>query len=130
MTGDNIRANLEAERARARDCIEAAEHLLNGGFFNDSVSRAYYAAMHMARALLITKGLEAKTHRGVAQLLSLHFVKTGIVAHNVAADLAQLETFRELSDYHAATVVTADEARSEVARARSVMAACESALGR
>ena len=89
MTGDNKASNIREEVIRGEECLRAAEHLLEGGFFNDSVSRAYYAAFHWARAVLLTRGLEPRSHRGVIQLLGLHFVKEGQLGEDAAASLAQ-----------------------------------------
>lgn len=125
MTGENARINAREEIARAEESLSAARHLLTGGFGNDAVSRAYYAAFHCARALLVSKGIEAKTHRGTVQLLGLHFVKTGILAPETAGLLAHLETYRELVDYTPATRFTGEEAREEIARAERFMAACK-----
>ena len=124
MTGDNKASNIREEVIRGEECLRAAEHLLEGGFFNDSVSRAYYAAFHWARAVLLTRGLEPRSHRGVIQLLGLHFVKEGQLGEDAAASLAQLETYRELSDCHTSAVFTEQQARAEINRARAFKAAC------
>lgn len=124
MTGDNIQANIKEEIERGTECLRAAVHLLNGGFFNDAVSRSYYAAFHYARALLLTKGLEPKTHRGVIQMVGLHFVREGVLSEQAAADLSHLETFRELSDYNMAANFDETQAKEEIERARRFMDAC------
>jgi uncharacterized protein (UPF0332 family) len=124
MTGENIKRNVREERERGDECLRAAEHLIAGGFFNDAVSRSYYAALHYARALLFTKELEAKSHRGVNTLFSLHFVKGGQLSFEALSDLSRLETFRELSDYNSSTEFTREQAMDEVDRARRFIAAC------
>jgi len=78
MTEDNAAQNAAQEMARAKEVLAEAHHLLTGGFYNGVVTRAYYAAFHGARALLITRGLESKTHRGVIQLFNLHFAKLNV----------------------------------------------------
>ena len=124
MTGDNMQVNKAEEIARGEECLKAAEHLLVGGFANDAVSRAYYGAFHYARALLMTLGIEPKTHRGVIQMIGLHFVRTGHLAEEAAKELAQLETYRELSDYHTATQFSEEQAREELSRARRFAETC------
>ena len=59
------------------DALQAASALLQLGLHNDAVSRAYYAAFHYARALLLLEGLEPKTHRGVVALLLEHYESPG-----------------------------------------------------
>jgi len=39
----------------AEEKLEAAEYLLEGGFYNDAVSRAYYSMFYSAKALLSLK---------------------------------------------------------------------------
>lgn len=93
------------------------------------MTRAYYAAFHGARALLVTRGLESKTHRGVVQLLNLHFVKDGPLSIQMAEHLSHLETYRELSDYTAIAQFTEAQTREEIVRAEAFIAACRSLIG-
>lgn len=129
MTKDNARQNAVQEIARANEVLAEAGHLLSGGFCNGAVTRAYFAAFHGARALLFTRGLESKTHRGVIQLLNLHFVKDGPLSTHVAENLSHLETYRELCDYTAITQFTETQAREEISRAKAFIAACQSLIG-
>ena len=124
MTKDNAKENSVNEARRGDEVLGAARHLLSHGFYNDAISRAYYAAYHWARGLLVTRGLESKTHRGVIQLLNLHFVKDGPLAELTAAHLAHLETYRELSDYTAVTHFTETQAREEITHAVAFINAC------
>jgi len=128
MTEDNGRANALAEARQGDECLAEAEHLVKGGFRNGAVSRAYYAAYHWARALLFLKGIEPKTHRGVVQLLALHYVQTGALREESAAALSHLETFRELGDYHAKASFDTRQAAAEVQRARQFVDACRPLL--
>ena len=130
MTGENARKNALEDVERGEEALSAARHLLAGGFYNDAISRAYYAAFHGARALLVSRGVEAKTHRGIIQLLSLHFVKDGSLNPEIGGLLAHLETYRELVDYTPSARFTRDEAAEEVARAEQFIAACKPLLPR
>ena len=124
MTKNNCRRNALEERQRGEVCLAEARYLLEGGFHNAAVSRAYYAAFHCALALLMLKGLEPKTHRGVIQLLQLHYVETGALSARDAAAIGQLETYRELSDYNAKVLFDAARAASEIRRAEGFVASC------
>jgi uncharacterized protein (UPF0332 family) len=44
-----------------------------------AVSRAYYSMFHSAKALLLSRGLNPKKHRGVLKMIGLEFVKTDIL---------------------------------------------------
>jgi uncharacterized protein (UPF0332 family) len=68
VTEANRLTNARAEAALGDDALRAASALVALGLYNDASSRAYYAAFHYARALLLLSGLEPKTHRGVAEV--------------------------------------------------------------
>lgn len=78
---------------------------------------------HYARALLLTEGLEPKTHRGVIDLLLEKFEATGRLAAEVTSALARLQTFRGLADYDARQRLTIDRAREEVRSAERFVTA-------
>ena len=49
------------------------------GYYNTAVNRLYYACFYAAIALLVAHGHEVKSHAGVRNALSLHYVRTGIL---------------------------------------------------
>jgi uncharacterized protein (UPF0332 family) len=130
VTDENRRKNARNETERGNECLREAQILLEAGLFVGAVSRAYYAAYHWARALLFLKGLEPRTHRGVIQLVSLHYVQAGTLSEAAAADLAHLETFRELCDYNAKATFDRSQALDEIKRARRFVEACAPLVAR
>jgi uncharacterized protein (UPF0332 family) len=128
MTDDNRRTNAAEESRRGDECLAEAKYLLEGGFGNAAVSRAYYAAFHWALALLLLKGLEPKTHRGCIQLIHLHYVETGTLPPAATEALGQLETYRELSDYNAKASFDDKRAAAEIQRAEFFIAHCRALL--
>jgi len=80
-------------------------------FFNGGASRLYYYTFHLVRALLLTKGLEPKSHDGALRLLGLHFVKTGILEPADSHLFARLMKYREEADYNPSSVFTSEDAR-------------------
>ena len=99
MTDDNKRANIAAELGRSDESLRAAVVLLEAGLLHDAESRLYYSAYHAAVALLLTQGLEPRSHTGVANLLGLHFVKTGRLNAGDARLFARLQKYRVEADY-------------------------------
>jgi uncharacterized protein (UPF0332 family) len=128
VTPQNRQQNARDELQRSEEALRAADELLRLGLHNDSVSRAYYAAYHCARAVLFTRELESKTHRGVNQLLGLHWVRPGALPMEATALLARLEDRRECSDYAAGLRFGADEAAESAQQARAFIAFCRPAL--
>lgn len=56
-----------------------AEDIAKLKYWNLTGNRLYYAAFHMARALLLDKGIEAHTHAGVIHLIDKYFISTGLL---------------------------------------------------
>jgi uncharacterized protein (UPF0332 family) len=117
LNDSNRKENAAREAALGDDALRAAEALLGLELVNDAVSRAYYAAFHYARALLLLEGLEPKSHRGVFALLERHFETTGRLPREALSRFARLQTFRGLADYDARERLSADRATEEVASA-------------
>lgn len=111
MTEQNRRENARAEAALGDDALRAAEALVAAGLPNDAISRAYYAAFHYARALLLAKGLDPKSHRGVLALLSQHWEHATGLPREAMAAIARLQTFRGLADYDSRARLGAERAR-------------------
>jgi uncharacterized protein (UPF0332 family) len=107
---------IEIECRRGRESFKSSEILLQSGLYADAVSRAYYGALHLARALLMTTSEEPKTHSGVLRLVSRDFVRTGKLAPELAQLLSGLEKQRSDADYTAEVVFTAGSAAEDVER--------------
>ena len=72
---DIVRYRIENAHLTLDEVSSHIEH----GYYNTAVNRMYYACFYAVGALLITKQITTKTHDGVRQMFSLHYVKTGIV---------------------------------------------------
>jgi len=130
VTEENRRRNIEDEILRARQALRAADALLGLGLHADSISRAYYAVFHWIRALLLARGLEPKTHGGALHLFNSEFVRAGTLPDSYNRLIAGLQRSRELADYDAAVVFSADEARAILADAQAFGRDAEAALER
>jgi len=109
MTEENKKGNISREIERASKAMEAATLLFNNGFLNDAVSRLYYFLLHNIKALLLTKGLEPKSHEGILRVFSLHFVKEGIFEPKASHILAKLMKYREEADYNPSYIFTRED---------------------
>lgn len=63
----------------AEEELSSSYLLFENGKYRDSISRAYYAMFHAARALLLLKKVTPKKHSGVVSMFGLHYVKKGLV---------------------------------------------------
>jgi uncharacterized protein (UPF0332 family) len=109
MTGENKKKNVDEELDRSEACLEEARVLERNGLYSGAVSRLYYSVLHGIRALLLSKGLEPKSHEGALNLLNLHFVKDGIVDREISKSFARLMKFREEADYSASFEFTRED---------------------
>ncbi len=78
------------------------------GLFDDASSRLYYAAFHLVSAALLTHGVQAQSHVGLATLLGQHLVRPGLLPAQVARELAALMGLRGQADYNRHFVMDAE----------------------
>lgn len=123
MTRESRLANIQAEVEKADTSLRAARALYDLGLFDECVSRAYYAVFHLMCAVLLTDGLEARSHHGVDHLLNLHFVRAGRLDPAHAKAFARLMQFRLQADYSRAFRFTKSGAAEELATAETTSAA-------
>ena len=130
MTEENRRRNLQDEVERGDQAVRAAQALLDAGLHADSVSRAYYAAYHLLRALLLSRGLEPRSHSGAIHLFNTEFVRGGFLPSSHNRLLGGLQRARELADYDSAVAFSAEDARQSLADARAFAREILELLGR
>ena len=90
---------MEASLLRAEKASRSAKLLLEHGELEDAVSRAYYTMFHAAKAILFSKGVKSKTHRGTISLFGEHIVKKGVLDEEYADMLRKTFDLRQKSDY-------------------------------
>ena len=82
---------------RALEFARSATTLLLGGHDVSATAEAYYAVLHVARALLASSGVAAETHAGVHAMVARLFVKGGALPPDFSRRFAQLQRDRELA---------------------------------
>ena len=129
MTPDNVRRNVAAEIARAGDSLRAASVLVDAGLLHDAESRLYYAIYHGAIALLLTEGVEPRSHAGTSSLLGQHFVRTGKLSPDDARLFARIQKYRIEADYGRDFVLTTDALREDLAACTGFLARVQTIIG-
>jgi uncharacterized protein (UPF0332 family) len=109
--------------------MKAARVLVDAGLLHDAESRLYYAIYHAAVAILLTEGIEPRSHSGTASLLGLHFVKAGRMDPDDARLFTRIQKYRLEADYGRDFVLTERALEEDVAacqgfleRARALVA--------
>ena len=128
MTEENRRAAAKAEWQRCREAMDEAEILHRAGRPAGAVSRAYYAAFHAARALLVSLGVQPRTHEGVRSMIALNFVRGGKLDSRLARALSLASRDREDADYDAASVFTGADSEKAIEQAREFLEAARGIL--
>ena len=86
---------------RSHESIAEAKYLRDGGYFNGAVTRLYYACFNAGRALLTANGIDTSTHKGVKTMISMNFIRKGLLSMEHGATLTDLFNQRHVSDYEA-----------------------------
>jgi uncharacterized protein (UPF0332 family) len=125
-TRDLINAYLE----KADQKLAVSRKLLASSDHDDAVSRAYYAAFHAVRALLVTVGQSPATHHGALTLFNLLFIKTGKLDMELGRFFTNLRDDREAADYELFANVDRKLAERAVAEADRLVAEARTYLRR
>ena len=110
MNDINKKANIQMEVEKGQACLRQATLLFKNNEYDGVISRAYYAVFHYASALLLTKGLEARSHEGLIRLFNLHFIKTGVFSKQYSTILSHAQKAREEADYWTEIPFTKEDA--------------------
>jgi uncharacterized protein (UPF0332 family) len=84
---------------RAFETLREAETMIEHQFWNASVNRVYYACFYAVSGLLLKKGVDSSTHKGLRQMFGLHFIQTGIVSKEYGKFFSDLFDRRQTGDY-------------------------------
>lgn len=111
--------------ARAREFLEDARANWGEGRHKTAVNRAYYAALAAIRSLLILEGADPETHDGVITLLSLRFVKPGLLPVPFVKSFKLLQSRRADVDYGDLDTIGKDDAEDAVRTAEEMIRQAE-----
>ena len=64
---------------KAREFLEDARANLAEGRNKTAINRSYYSALNAVRAILTIEGINPESHEGAVTMLSLRFVKPGLL---------------------------------------------------
>ena len=111
MKEENKRKNVHEELSHAEDSFKAAGILIDAELFREAVPKLYYALFHILRALLFTKGLEPKSHKGVSHYFDTHFVKTRIFTQELHRFFQRFMKYRHDADYDLDYEISAEDCK-------------------
>ena len=95
---------------KAESKLNTAKILFEDEIYEDAISRAYYSMFYATKALLRTRNIVTKTHKGLISKFGLEFVKNGEIGEEYASMISTVEERRERADYDAYYEPSGDEA--------------------
>jgi len=99
---------------KSEERLNAARILFDKGYYEDAVSRAYYSMFLAAKALLKTKKIDVKTHKGLIYKFGLEFVEKEIIEKEYGEAIHGAEELREEADYSTFRRIHKEEARAVI----------------
>ena len=103
--------SIEVELELAVENFESSLDDIKAQRFRRATSGFYFTLEHLAKALLLTVGVEVESHGAVTRMLGLHFVKSTSLPARVTRHLGNLYERRHTAEYspRAAWEFTAEE---------------------
>jgi len=86
---------------KSKEILEELQTLYKDRLYLTLANRAYYAVFNMSKSLLIIYGKDPVSHRGIRQLLHLHFGRE----RQLLSIFDELMEFRQKVDYDVFTTV-------------------------
>ena len=90
---------------KAQKSLDASQELMEKGFYDFAISRAYYAMFYVAEALLDQEGLSFSSHAAVIGAFGKHLARTGKVPVELHRQLIDAQSLRTSADYDSAASV-------------------------
>lgn len=106
---------------KAQRSLEAAQSLIEQGFYDFAVSRAYYAMFYVAEAMLDQAGLSFSSHAAVISAFGQHLARPGIVSTEFHRQLIDAQAQRSRADYDPAPNLSQADAERLVSQAQAFL---------
>ena len=107
--------------SKANDKLISSKILFDNQQYATSVSAAYYCMFLTAKALLIKKDYNPKSHVGLISLFGQVYVNQGDFDRKIAKYLARAQSLREDADYDAVDGITESIAKLWINNAEEFM---------
>ncbi len=91
--------SIEVELELAVENFESSLDDVKAQRLRRATSGFYFTLEHLAKALLLTVGVEVESHGAVTRMLGLHFVKSGSLSARVTRHLGSLYERRHTAEY-------------------------------
>ena len=107
---------------KAQRSLEAAQGLIQQGFYDFAVSRAYHAMFYIAEALLDQEGLSFSSHAAVISAFGQHLARPGKISTEFHRQLIDAQAQRTRADYDPQPDLSQLDAETLVYQAQAFLA--------
>jgi uncharacterized protein (UPF0332 family) len=112
---------IQLKLEKAKEAMTEIDFLIEKKYYNTAINRLYYSCFHATKALLLTKDLTSKTHKGVVILLHKHFVEENLFDKERANFFAKLMDERNDSDYGDFLIVSFEDVKPFILPAKEYL---------
>lgn len=109
----------------AKDDLATAKKNFEDASYRASVNRSYYAIFHALRALTALDQFDSGKHSGIIAYVNQHYVKKGVFDKSFSKLIDSAYRLREKADYEDFYIVAIEDARKQIEKAETVIAAVE-----
>ena len=128
MHNENLINLSKARIEHAKDCLKESDILLSAGEYKGAANRAYYAAFHAMRAMLILDEFDSKKHSGIIAKFREFYLKTDLFDKEFSESISSLFRVRTASDYDDFYVVSKNDAIAQYEKAKKISTLIENYL--
>ena len=111
---------------KSKTMLDDAKKSYEAEMYKTSVNRSYYTILHVARSLLILKGVDLLCHDGIKTMLSLHFVKPQLLSQEAIKIYTNLLSMRTDVDYGDFEYISKEDAKESYEEAQKFIEMIES----
>ncbi|VVB87742.1 HEPN domain protein [uncultured archaeon] len=110
---------------KAKESLKAAEMLFDGGFYDFSAGRSYYAMFYATEVVLLSKNLSFSKHSAVIAAFGKEFIKTKIFPKKMRDSLISAFELRQMGDYGSPGSVSKEKALTLIQQAKEFIELAE-----
>ncbi|MCY7293645.1 MAG: HEPN domain-containing protein [Ferruginibacter sp.] len=84
---------------KSNHSLRAASLLIKHQFYNEAISRLYYACFYLVKAYFFEHQIDAKTHEEIKDMMRKHLVETNAITENDVTFFCNIFEIRHSVDY-------------------------------
>lgn len=128
LTPEERKAIIRFRIEKARKSFDEAKAVAGLGYWSLVGNRLYYATYYMASALLLDKGISAKTHAGTIHLLGQKIINSGLLDKAYGRLFSRLYELRQAGDYDDMFDATEQEVKPYIEKVSAFLNETESMI--